>query len=255
MPPLQRPGSFRRVPIVSTRCVVLQTHAYSDTSKILRLMTREHGPRSAIARGVLRPRSRITGLLEPFAEGIATLYLKRDRDLHTLSDFELVRERQGLARDLRRYGGASVLCELVLRLAPEQPDEALYRVLSRGLDRLLDVPDGQVAATSLATIWELVGALGFSPTFDACQRCGSPVDGGATFDVHEGGLLCVRCRPGGARLGANEIAVLRDLARGITTPGRVTAQQLAPLVDFVRYHAAEGYRLRSLDFLFLSEPQ
>lgn len=231
---------------------MLQTHAFSDTSKILRLMTREHGPRSAIARGVLRPRSRITGLVEAFAEGVATIYLKRDRDLHTLSDFELIRERQGLARDLPRYGGASVLCELVLRLAPEQPDERLYDALSHGLDRLLEVSAVEVPGASLAAIWTLVGALGFSPALDVCQRCSSLVENVASFDVHAGGLICGRCRPAGF-MAPEDLDVLRQLVRGVAPAAPVTERQLPPLVDFLRHHVVEGYRLRSLDFLFLPE--
>ena len=83
----------------TTRAIVLQTYRYSDTSKILRLMTLEHGPCSALARGALRPKSRFGGLLEPFSEGDATLYMKEGRDLHALSGFELVRERRVLGAE------------------------------------------------------------------------------------------------------------------------------------------------------------
>ena len=88
------------MPIVTTSCLVLQTYRFGDTSKILRLLTREHGPVSALARGALRPRSRMSGVLEPFVEGVVTLYLKPNRDLHTLSGFELVRSRQALYEEL-----------------------------------------------------------------------------------------------------------------------------------------------------------
>ncbi|MGH7130234.1 MAG: DNA repair protein RecO, partial [Planctomycetaceae bacterium] len=60
--------------------IILQTFAYGDTSKILRLLTADHGVCSAFARGALRPRSRFGGVLEPFSEGVATLYLKEGRE-------------------------------------------------------------------------------------------------------------------------------------------------------------------------------
>ncbi len=230
--------------------MVLKTHRYSDTSKILRLMTREHGPRSALARGVLRPRSRISGLLEPFAEGVATLYLKPNRDLHTLSDFELIRDRQNLGRDLRRYSGASVLCELVLRLAPEHSDVRLFGLLTEALDELLDVPPADVMGSAVAGIWRLTEALGFSPAMDACQRCGTAIgseEGG--FDFRAGGLTCARCTAPGSRLTAEELARFRQLAGGEPVAGALDPRHIASLIQFVRYHAAEGYRLQSLDFL------
>jgi len=239
------------VPIVTTRVVVLQTYAYSDTSKILRLMTREHGPRSAIARGARRPGSRFGGLIEPFAEGAATLYLREGRELHTLSDFDLVRERQGLGRDLQRFAGASVLSEMVMRLAPEHRDDRLYAALVRGLDELLVAPAGSVEGAALRAIWRLVAILGFAPDLGRCAACGRPlgVDEAASFDFASGGLVCGSCGGGAPRLTGAEIDVLRRLMERGEPPARPGRRQRRLLADFVRYHLAEGTHLRSLGFL------
>jgi DNA repair protein RecO (recombination protein O) len=196
----------------------------------------------------------MSGLLEPFAEGRATLYLRPNRDLHTLSDFELIRERQALGTDLRRFGGASVLCELVLRLAPEHADQRLFSTLVEGLDRLLDVRSEEVPGVAVAVIWRLVGALGFLPMLEECQRCGEHIDDrAAAFDVDAGGLVCSRCRPGGSHLDREELTQLRVLVAGELPATPVDSQQLGLLTAFIRYHAAEGYRLRSLDFLTFSD--
>lgn len=208
--------------LVTTRAVVLQTYRYSDTSKILRLMTRGHGPRSAIARGALRPKSRFGGVLEPFAEGEATLYVKEGRDLHTLSAFELIRERQALGSDLERFTGASVLCEMVMRLAPEHRDDRLWQALTEGLDALLEAPPGAGRAAALHRVWRLVGVLGFAPDLRRCLECGRGIpDGeGGRFDQAAGGLRCERCSPHGRPLDAAGLRVLRRLAAG-TPNGQV----------------------------------
>lgn len=244
------------MPIVTARSVVLQTYPYSDTSKILRLMTEDHGPRSAIAKGARRPGSRFGGLIEPFAEGWATVYLKENRDLHTLSDFDLIRERQALGVDLPRFAGASVLCELVMRLAPEeQPDRRLFAVLVAGLDDLVDASAGAAAATALRHIWRVVGALGFAPDVRHCVACGREIDRGdrARFDFAAGGLRCTACGREGASLSAEDVEILRRLVlvrgeRGLPAD-RVGSRQRRVAVDFIRYHLAEGTRIRSLDFL------
>jgi len=238
------------VAIVTTTCVVLQTFPYGDTSKILRLMTPDLGPKSAIARGALRPKSKFGGLIESFSDGIATLYLKENRDLHTLSDFELVADRRGLANDLVRFAGASVLCELVMRLAPEQQDEPLYGALRSGLDALVAAPADAADATALREIWRLVGELGFEPHLTHCLQCGRAVeDEEVRFDHAAGGLLCGSCAGSRATLPPAEIALLRTLVSGARPPGRVNGVQRRLLTDFVRYHVAEGLRLRSLQFL------
>jgi len=238
------------VGLLTTRAIVLQTYRYSDTSKILRLMTRDHGPRSAIARGALRPKSRFGGLLELFAEGDATLYFRENRDLHTLSGFELVRERRSLGRDLDRFAGASVLCELVMRLAPEHRDDHLYAALVSGLDHLVEVPTEMVPAAALATVWDLVSILGFAPDLETCLDCQEPVRPGRAvrFDFSAGGLRCARCAPHGLTIAASELESLRRLTTG-RLDGEVTPGQGQLLADYIRYHMAEGTRLKSLSFL------
>lgn len=239
------------MPIVTTRCVVLQVHRYSDTSKILRLLTRQHGPVSVIARGALRPKSRLSGLLEPFAEGNATFYLKRNRDLHTLSDFELIRERQALGLDMNRFSGASVLCELVLRLAPSEADERLFDSLIDALDRLLLVDSSGVPTAALAAVWELVSLLGFAPSVEACIDCGRPLPPTepARFDLASGGLRCSTCPPIGRPLQPGDVALLQSLVFGTPAETAASPVQRLILAEFVQYHVAEGSRIRSLEYL------
>lgn len=242
------------MPIVTTRSIVLQTHPFSDTSKILRLLTLDHGPQSVMARGALRPRSRFSGVLEPFADGTATFYLKPDRDLHTLSDFDLSRERQALGRDLWRYSAASVLCELVLRLAPTERDQALFEALTLGLDALLAAPAQTVRGTAVAAIWTLVDVLGFAPELAGCSRCGDALeDRGGRLEVREGSLACERCLPGAGSLSPGEIASLRRFVSGIPEGPPPSSRQVNLMVEFIRHHAAEGIRLRSLEFLLSEE--
>lgn len=239
------------MPLLTTRAVILQTHRYSDTSKILRLMTRDYGPRSAIARGALRPKSRFGGVLESFAEGTATLFVKENRDLDSLSAFELLRERQALGVDLDRFNGAAVLCEVVLRLAPGHRDLLLYGALVEGLDRLLTAPKGDVAATALRHIWHLVRLLGFSPHLETCLVCGEEISTGkgASFDFPGGGLRCRNCPEGGQFLSPADVSTLKQLVSGAEGPMDPEGRQGSLLADFIRYHMAEGTRLRSLPFL------
>jgi recombinational DNA repair protein (RecF pathway) len=180
--------------------------------------------------------------------------LKPDRDLHTLSDFDLARERQALGRDLRRFAAASVLCELVLRLAPAERDEALFHGLTRGLDLLLEARPEAVPGIAVAAIWTLVDVLGFAPDLEACSRCGDPLgQRGGRLEVREGSLVCERCLPGGGSLAPAEISTLRRLASGNPEGPAPSKQQIGLLVEFIRHHAAEGIRLRSLEFLLAEE--
>ncbi len=238
------------MPIVTTPCLVLQTYRFGDTSKILRLLTRDHGPVSALARGALRPRSRMSGVLEPFVEGVVTLYLRSNRDLHTLSGFDLVRSRQALGSDMARFAGASVLAELVLRLAPSERDDLLYENLREGLDALLSASPDMAPGVAAARIWKLVGVLGFEPSLEHCLSCGRPVQPGegARFDTHEGGIRCLQCSATGHALDPSGLQTLKELVAN-RVPSHLSGPQILVLKEFIRVHIAEDIRIRSLDFL------
>ena len=70
--------------LVTTPAIVLQTYGYSETSKVVRLATRELGVQSAIAKGVMRPKSKFGAGLEILGEGTAQLYYLETRELQTL---------------------------------------------------------------------------------------------------------------------------------------------------------------------------
>lgn len=249
--------------LVTTPVTILKTFAYSDTSKILRCFTRDYGLRSVIAKGARRPRSRFGGLVEPFSDGIGTFYLKEGRELHTLSAFELTRERQALGHDLVRFAGAGLLTELVLRFAPAAQDRQLFERLRRGLDRLLTAPADPVAVV-LQEAWGIVAALGFRPAMGRCLVCGRSLAGSqeATFDVSAGGIRCRRCRepgaqerPGPAREFAlsararTELQTLTGSVRNGVGPLQTAPIQQRILREFVAYHLADDRPLNSLSFL------
>ena len=181
-------------------------------------------------------------------EGDATLYMKEGRDLHTLSAFELVRERRDIGRSLNLFTVASALCELVMRLAPEHRDDDLYHVLVTGLEALHGRAREGLDEGGLEHVWRLVSTLGFQPELLHCVSCGRPIgDERARFDFSDGGLHCARCAPGGPGLEPAELAVLRELAAG--RPASGAGQQGRWLADFIRYHLSEGANLKSLPFL------
>jgi DNA repair protein RecO (recombination protein O) len=244
--------------LVTTPATVLKTYEYSETSKILRLLTRDQGLCSVMAKGARRPKSRYGGLLEPFTDGVATYYAKEGRELHTLSGFELLKERQALGRELVRYAGAGLLTEIALRFAPSAPDHELFAQLGRGLDRLLS-ERGDAETAILEETWALIGQLGFAPHIERCAVCGEPpVPGEASqFDLGGGGIICARCRSATRDPQLRKLApdVREDLSRLVSAGGegqrpvKTGRFQRGLLRDFISYHLAEHRPLNSFRFL------
>jgi len=247
--------------VVTTDAVILQAFKYSDSSKILRLITRSSGLQSVIAKGALRPRSPFGGLLEPFTDGTATFYFKDGRDHHTLTTFELSRSRQRLGADLIRFGGASLIAELVLRSGIEEPDVDLFDTVRSALDRIQDARPDQVEAMVLGETWALIATLGFAPALDECIGCGRSLgdDEEASFDYAAGGVRCAACAAGmpGRVLPAHARVALMRLMQGEHVQLDRTSAHWRLLARFLAHHVLDGATLKSLAFLAeaLEEPE
>src|SRR5436190_13927781 len=190
-----RVGYIFLVSLVSTPAVVLRTYRYSETSKIVRLATRDYGVQSAIAKGVLRPRSPFGAALETLSEGVAQLYHKETRELQTLAAFDVIQLRRDLAGDLGRFAGAEALSEVMLKMAPPAPLPGAYETFIQGLDALAQAAPEQADAVAVRWLWLLVGVLGFAPQLDGCVRDGTAIleDSTVAFSAAEGGVLCASC--------------------------------------------------------------
>ncbi len=238
--------------VVTVPALILRGFAYGDTSRILRLLTPDHGVIGAIARGARRPRSRFSALLDPFGDGTAVLFLREGRDLQTLTAFDLATSRRGLGRDLRRYGAASLVAELIMRTATTSASPELFARATGGLDRLERAGPEDVEAVGLATAWSLVDYLGFGPELDACTQCGRPLDRAeeSVFDYGAGGVRCSGCgSEGGARLPAPARAALRRLLNGDAPPLERTYGHWVLLERFLAFHVLDRAPLKSLAFL------
>lgn len=250
----RRPGTD--VSITTTPAIVLSALRYSETSKIVRLATRELGVQSAIAKGALRPRSRFGAAVQVLSEGQAQLLMKEHRELHILAAFDLVWLPAGLSGDLERYATACALAEVVLHFAPADPHPESYDVFREALHSLEAAPAADTDALGFRMLWQLVSVLGFAPSLDACVRDGTPLEPGGPlpFSTREGGALCPAC----AR--AHGASVLPPRAR-VDLSGLVDPAAELPVLDskhaaahrrlltrYVRYHLGEGAELPALDF-------
>src|SRR5215216_4258626 len=124
------------MPQVSTSAIVLSTLRYSETSKIVRLATREHRVQSAIAKGALRPKSRFGAALQLLSEGQAQYLAKEYRELHVLTAFDLQYLPVGLTADVGRYATASALAEAMIHFAPADQHPESYDVFRNALHAL-----------------------------------------------------------------------------------------------------------------------
>jgi DNA repair protein RecO (recombination protein O) len=242
--------------LVTTPAIVLSTLRYSESSKIVRLATREHGVQSAIAKGALRPKSRFGASLQLLSEGTAHIIILQRRELQLLTAFDVGRVHLGLAGDLARYATAMAMAEVMLKFAPPDPDPGVFDFLVTALGVLEEASWDEIEALGLRLLWLLVSALGFAPALEACVLDGNPVReaGELAFSTHEGGALCAVCatRFQSARLpeqARNDLVALLDSGSPLPVlDASHAAAHRRLLARFITHHLGEGAALPALTF-------
>lgn len=238
--------------MTETIAIVLHSFEYRETSRIVRLATRDAGVVSVIARGARRPKSRFGQGLDLFTSGAAQLVINPSKDLHTLAAFDATRARPALAGSLRRFGAAAALGELCLRFGTEA-GAGVHDALVRGLDALESAVDDAVPATALSAGWRIVAELGFAPELDACALCQRVIspDEDVRFAHRSGGAVCHSCRalvPGARTLPASARATLLSwLSDGdaVITDRQVARAHQRLLREFLEEHLADGRAMRA----------
>jgi DNA repair protein RecO (recombination protein O) len=243
--------------LVTTDAVVLHAFDYLESSRIIRLATRDAGVQSVLARGARRSRKRFGAALDLFASGVAQINVRDGRELQQLESFEVVNARAPLSYDLERFAAASALAELSLRwMTHDEHDEhdPFFEVLVGALDALASAPHERARDVGLAGAWRIVSALGFAPTIDVCSSCHEAIPEGDAvhFSPVGGGVTCPRCvarSPGGRSLPADARDALRAFIAGgafALADERTRRAHLRLLREFLNHHLSDGRVLRAL---------
>lgn len=238
--------------MIETEAIVLHGFDYRETSRIVRLATRDVGVISAVARGARRPKSRFGQGLDLFTSGTAHLILHSTGDLHALTGFDASKARPALAGSLHRFGAASALSELCLRFGTEAP-AGVHEALGEGLDTLAGSSDAVVASQALAAAWRIIAELGFAPSLEHCVLCHRALrdDEDVRFAHRAGGAVCAACRgsvPGARTLPAAARLTLRKWLTGdedITADAPTAKSHQRLLREFLEEHLADGRPLKA----------
>lgn len=243
--------------VITSPGILLRSHPYSESSRILRFLTPEMGIVSLLGKGSAKRGATRGDAIETFSEGAVTFSPRPDRDLHTLREYQRIGEVGGLGSDLRRFLGASLLAELLLVHALQEGNAALYSWVRHVLTELGGAPEDQLSGWILAGSWRLLAHLGFSPELERCLICGGPVGVGEEdrfdrFDAAGGGLRCAACSEGGGLPRIGPMA-RRDLAAMLQGEAPVSlvggTAHLAIVEAFCLHHLAPGRAFKTFGML------
>lgn len=174
--------------IESFEGIILSETNYSESSKILNVLTKEYGLIGIMSKGCRNVKSKLRGVSRKLVYGTFHVYYK-ENGLSTLISVDVIQSFSKTMMDLEKISYASFLLDLSLQVVRQSEDD-FFELLR---DVLLKIEEG-FSPLVLTNIFELkiLDYLGVRPSIDCCSICGSD-KGIVTINAHRGGYVCYNC--------------------------------------------------------------
>lgn len=203
-----------------------------------------------IAKGARKPSSKISGHLELFMR--SSFLISRGRNLHILTQAEMIEDFEPLRKDLSGIGTGSYVVELVDAVTYEEGSNVkLYDLLVSTLDSLSTGKDPGIIIRYYEL--HLLDLVGFRPELFVCVECGKKtIEQDQFISGESGGTVCPECAPkiSGARIrpvSSITLKYLRHFQRSdinnlisLKIPSGIS-DELEKLIHYYLTHTLEGH--------------
>jgi DNA repair protein RecO (recombination protein O) len=231
--------------------VVLRTQKLGEADRIVTLLARRRGRVRAVAKGVRRTRSKFGARLEPFSHVDLQCYEGRTLDVITQAE-TLHPFGEPLVGDYARYTAGTAVLETAERLSAEEGEPSLRLfLLVVGALRSLAADEHASGLILDAFVLRALTVAGYSPSLDACARCGLAGQH-RFFSVAAGGVVCAGCRPPGsatpspASLALLDALLTGDWAVADASAPRVRREGAGLVAAYLQWHLERGLRSLAL---------
>lgn len=169
--------------------IVLSDTNYSESSKILNVLTKEHGKIGIISKGCRNLKSSLRSVSSKLTYGYFNIYYKQE-GLSVLISVDIINDFSNIKQDLFKIGYATFLSDLTNQVLKETFSNEIFDLFINGLIKINDDFDPMI----ITNIIELkyLNYLGVMPILDCCSVCGSNKKI-VTISSFAGGYLCVNC--------------------------------------------------------------
>lgn len=179
-----------------TEAVILKQMPLGEADRILTMFTPSFGKVRAVAKGVRKPTSRMSGSVEPLTR--ANMLLSKGSELDVISQSEPIDAYLAVRGDLEKTSTCFYLAELIDAFTTEQSENrTLYRHFVNSIETICSLKSENVREFMLLRASYESGLLamtGYRPQISRCIECGQPPQSSVSFSASGGGIICQRCR-------------------------------------------------------------
>lgn len=175
--------------IESVLGIVMSETNYSESSKILNVLTKEHGRIGVISKGCRSMKSKLRGVSRKLIYGTFHIYYK-ENGLSTLISVDIKNSFSKTMMNLEAISYASYILELIDQVVKQNEDSSLFLLLASALEKIEEGFDPLVITNILEL--KALDYLGVRPNIDSCSICGSD-KAIVTLSSDMGGYICSEC--------------------------------------------------------------
>lgn len=236
--------------IIKTEGIILGETNYSESSKILRILTKDYGLISVMSKGCRNLKSKLRGVSSKLIYANFQLYYK-ENGISTLIEANIINTFRNILLDINRISYASYLLDLTQQVYKQSKELDIYNNLIAILLKINEGYDYE-ALTSIYEL-QLLGYLGIRPNIDGCSICGSKKNI-ITISTNSGGYICQNCYQGGKIYSNKTIQLIRMfISIDVMQISKldIKAETKKELNEFITDYYGEysGLYLKSKDFL------
>ncbi len=169
--------------------IILKETSYKEHSKIIQILTKEHGLISVIAKGSKSPKSKLRALTIRYTYGLFQIIYKEDK-ISTLVNADIINPLENIKKDIVLISYLGYLTELTLQVLKHEYDKEIYNIFMLSILKINDGFDPLIITNILEL--KYLNYLGVGISLNECVKCGSKTDI-ITIDGDAGGLVCKKC--------------------------------------------------------------
>ena len=175
-----------------TEAVIIRKIKLGEADRILTLYTPHLGKIRAVAKGVRRPRSKMSGHLELLTHSMVSL--ARGRNLDTVIGSQTINSFLPLKSNLELISYALYATELVDQFTADDVENyPLFQLLLETMEHLCQGGNNELALRYFEL--HLLNLVGYRPQLQQCVSCQSALESTInSFCPSAGGMLCPNCR-------------------------------------------------------------
>lgn len=180
--------------IIKSEAIIIKQFDIGESDKIITSYTKDYGKIRAVAKGVRKSRSSMSGIVLPFNYNYVTFY--QGRSLDKINQVQNIFSFVKLREDLIKMAYASFMAEFIEKVGMENdPNPALFSLLLSNFHQLLVTDNDELKYIELVYKIRLLTILGLKPEIDTCISCNKDLRyyKKNIFDIKLGGLICQPC--------------------------------------------------------------